>query len=566
MLFLFGTSATAIIFPKLLGSLVDSAEISEEKINELGVILLVVFAAQAIFSYFRVVLFVEVTENMLWSLRKSAYSQLIRMPMVYFSKNRVGEINSRISADLAQIGDTFTTNLAEFTRQLLIITGGIVFLFITSPKLAMSMIAVIPVVAVLAVVFGRYIRKVSREVQDKVAESNTIVEETMQGISNVKAFTNEWFELSRYTSSLSAIREMAIKGGKARGLFFSFIIFCLFGSIILLIWVAVRMERAGELTHGEIIQFMLYTVFVGASIGGIAEQYAQIQRAIGATDRLMDLLGEPIEELPLESQIHQKGEIHKGEIKFEKVGFHYPTRKEVEVLKQISFSVKSGETVAIVGPSGSGKSTLVSLVLRFYEPTTGKVIIDGKSATEYPLDKLRNMMAIVPQDVLLFGGTIRENIAYGNIQALESEIRDAAQKANALEFIESFPEKFNTVVGERGIKLSGGQRQRIAIARAVLRNPSILILDEATSSLDSESERLVQEALDHLMENRTSLVIAHRLATVRKADKIIVINHGTVVETGTHEELVKIEHGLYKTLSDLQFQEGNPALRNYDVR
>jgi ABC-type multidrug transport system fused ATPase/permease subunit len=472
------------------------------------------------------------------------------MPLSFFASRRVGELNSRISSDLSQIGDTFTLNLAEFLRQLIIIIGGIVALFLTSMKLALVMLAVIPVVAVLAVIFGRYIRRLSKQVQDAIAESNTIVEETLQGITNVKAFANEFFEIVRYGRVTSGIRDLAVKGGKARGAFFSFIIFCLFGAIILLIWVAVRLENSGEISHGTMIKFMLYTIFVGASIGGIAEQYSQIQKAVGATERLMEIL-DATPEAVYEKDKGAMNRFH-GEVDFKDVKFSYPSRVEVEVLKGLNFKVASGQSVALVGQSGAGKSTIVSLILRFYDPVSGQILIDGKPSASYPLTAMRDQMAIVPQDVLLFGGTIYENISYAKPGASRDLVREAAQKANALEFIDSFPEGFDTVVGERGIKLSGGQRQRIAIARAVLKDPAILILDEATSSLDSESERLVQAALDELMKGRTTFIIAHRLSTIRNADLILVLEEGVVKEQGTHAELIS-GNGLYATLSKLQF-------------
>lgn len=549
MVFLGLTGVTALAFPWLMGALIKSGNISSEEINEKGLWLLLLFAIQAICSYFRVVLFVSVTENTLAAIRQATFSQLIKMPMTFFSQRRVGEINSRVSSDLGQIQDTLTTNIAEFLRQFIIIIGGIIALFLTSIKLALMMIAIIPVVAILAVIFGRYIRKLSRQVQDNVAQSNTIVEETMQGIANVKAFANEYFEINRYTKSTVDIRELAIKGGKARGAFFSFIIFCVFGAIILLIWYAVSMK----LEQGVMIQFILYTVFVGTSIGGIGEQYSQIQKAIGATDRVMDILEEQPEDITV-LQHHLPATKINGDLSFENIAFTYPSRKDTQVLKHVSFMAKKGQTIALVGPSGSGKSTIASLILRFYEPESGMILIDGKNAKDYSLTDLRNQMALVPQDVMLFGGTIKENIAYGKIDASFGEIQQAAVKANAAEFIEGFPEKYDTIVGERGVKLSGGQRQRIAIARAVLKNPAILILDEATSSLDSESERLVQEALDKLMVDRTSFVIAHRLSTIRKADKIIVIDKGEVKEAGTHQELMEKENGLYRSLSILQFE------------
>ncbi len=407
--------------------------------------------------------------------------------------------------------------------------------------------------AIIAVLFGGYIRKLSKSVQDRVADSNVIVEETMQGIANVKAFANEAFEILRYSRNIQDIKNMAIKGGRAKGAFFSFIIFCMFGAIILLIWYAVKLQHQGELTQGQMIQFILYTLFVGASIGGIPEQYTQLQKAIGSTDRVMEILDENTETISaIDPAISLANKI-KGELSFENVAFSYPSRKEIQVLKNISFKAAKGETIALVGPSGSGKSTMAALILRFYEPENGKVLIDGKDAGTYNLTALRNQMAIVPQDVLLFGGTIRENIAYGKTNAGLEEIMEAAKKANAHLFIDSFPEKYDTLVGDRGVKLSGGQRQRVAIARALLKNPSILILDEATSSLDSESERLVQEALETLMIGRTSIVIAHRLSTIRNADKIIVIDKGEVREMGNHAELIQNPDGLYQSLSKLQF-------------
>jgi ABC transporter fused permease/ATP-binding protein len=554
LLFLFLTSATALIFPLLMGKLVDAA--NEELINnidKIGLALLALFTAQAVFSYFRVALFVEVTENTLASLRNTTYQKLISLPMTFFVNRRVGELNSRLASDISLLQDTLTTTIAEFLRQFILIIGGIAFLSLTSVKLTLIMLSVVPLLAIIAVVFGRYIRKVSRAVQDKIADSNTIVEETLQGISNVKAFTNELFEIARYRKSTADIVQQALKGGKARGAFASFVILAIFGAIVFVIWYGVRMVNSGDLTIGSMFQFVLYSVFVGASIGGIAELYASIQKAIGATERIFEIIDENAEtiELTQTAIVQQK---LKGNVVFESVEFAYPSRSEITVLKNISFVAESGEQIAVVGPSGAGKSTLVSLLFRFYDPQKGAIIIDGKNIKEYPLTYLRSQMAVVPQDVILFGGTIRENIAYGKPNATLEEIIEAARKANAHEFIETFPEKYDTPVGERGIKLSGGQRQRIAIARAVLKDPAILILDEATSSLDSESERLVQEALEKLMKGRTSIVIAHRLSTIKAADKIAVIDKGEVAEMGSHEQLMKKEKGIYRHLSSLQLE------------
>ena len=561
MFFLVGTGSTGLIFPKLMGNLmglIGKTDSTNEHLleiaNKVGIQLLVLFAFQAVFSFFRVVLFVNVTENMLASLRQATYNRLIRMPMSFFSSRQVSELNSRVSADISQIQDTFTTSIAEFIRQSMIIFGGIAIICFTSWQLALMMLAIIPVLALLAVFFGRKIRKISRSVQDSVANSNIIVGETLQGIANVKAFTNEKYENERYGNTTLDIVKQAIKGGLARGSFFAFIIFCLGGGIVYLIYYVVKMKIDHEIQPEAMMSFLFYTVMVAASIGGLPEQYAQIQRAVGATERVFDLLDEPIEDIDLEKSSVVPSNRFDGEVSFENISFSYPSRRDFQVLKNISFKADKGETIAIVGPSGAGKSTITNLILRFYNPDSGKIWIDGKDAQDYSLTELRSQMAIVPQDVLLFGGSIKENIGYGKSNATLEEIKDAARKANALDFIESFPDKFETKVGERGIQLSGGQRQRIAIARAVLKNPSILLLDEATSSLDSESERLVQEALDKLMEGRTSLVIAHRLSTIRKADKIIVIDKGEVKESGTHEELITITDGLYRSLSKLQFE------------
>lgn len=552
LFFLLLTGGTALVFPLMLGSLIKTVEVKDfTKINEIGIYLIIVLSLQSVFSYYRVYLFVNYTENTLAKLRQEVYFHMIKLPMSFFAQKRVGDLNSRMSADINQIQDTLTTTIAEFLRQFILIVGGIAWLLVISPKLTLLMLAIVPVVAVAAVIFGRFIRQTSKEVQEKIAESNTIIEETLQGITNVKAFANEFFENLRYKRSTEAIVEKAIQGGRYRGIFASFIIFCLFGAIVAVIWYGVNLASRGQLLIGDLISFILYSAFVGASFGGIAEMYAQIQKAVGATERVFEILDETTEPIDIVDHTENIKRIE-GNVIFENVAFTYPSRKEIQVLKNVAFSANKGETIAIIGPSGSGKSTMAALLLRFYDPESGRILIDGKDSKSFPLTELRNNMAIVPQDVLLFGGTIKENIAYGKPHATIAEIVEAARKANALDFVESFPEKFETIVGERGIKLSGGQRQRIAIARAVLKDPSILILDEATSSLDSESERVVQEALDKLMVGRTSFVIAHRLSTIRKADKIIVIDKGNVRESGTHEELIHLENGLYRSLSRLQ--------------
>lgn len=550
LLFLILSSFASLVFPMFIGEMVDASKSSMDRINEIALYLFGLFTLQAVFSYFRIVLFVQVTEKFLAKLRQATYERLIRLPMTFFGQRRVGELNSRIASDISLLQETFTTTSAEFLRQIIIVLGGTILLGFTSIKLAAFMLSIFPVIIVVAVVIGRKLRAYSKTVQEHIADSNTIVEETLQGISNVKAFANEIFESLRYQKKTEEIVIYAIKGGKLRATFASFIILGIFGAIAAVIWYGARLIHQGDMSMGDLTSFLMLTIFIGASIGSIADLYAQIQKAIGATEKLMEILDETPEE-------HSEGELKhhiQGGIEFKNLCFHYPNRVDVEVLKDINLNIRKGQQVALVGASGAGKSTITQLLMRFYQNHTGELQIDGKDITQLPLTDLRKQIAIVPQDILLFGGSIKENIAYGKPEASEEEIQKAAEQANAHEFITEFPEAYNTLVGDRGIQLSGGQRQRIAIARALLKNPKILILDEATSALDSESEQLVQEALDKLMVGRTSLVIAHRLATVRKADHIFVLEKGQIVESGTHEELSNLEQGTYKKLSELQFQ------------
>ncbi|MBK9357064.1 MAG: ATP-binding cassette domain-containing protein [Bacteroidales bacterium] len=554
LLFLLGSSTASLAFPKLLGELVDygnKGNIGQE-INRIVLILILVLIFQSVFSYFRIFLFVRVAEKTLADLRQHTFNHLIRLPMKFFQHRRVGELNSRISSDITLLQDALTSTLAEFIRQFITIIGGVSLMLVTSMKLTLFMLLILPVIMVLVGVFGRYIRKLSKQAQSQVADSNTIVEETLQGIQSVKAFTNEFFEMARYQVKTKDIARTGIKNGRLRGAFSSFVIMGIFGAMVAVIWKGSTLLAAGELATGELFSFVIYTVFIGGTIGGMADVFARVQKFIGATEDLLEIFNEepePVEEL-LPGTPHQ---ILLGGIRFDHLSFSYPTRTDMQVLNDIDVEIRPDTLVALVGPSGAGKSTMVALLLRLYEPTTGRILFDETDNQSIPVSVLRSQMAIVPQDIFLFGGTIRENIAYGKTGATDEMIEDAARKANAWEFISKFPEGLDTLVGERGTQLSGGQRQRVAIARAVLKDPKILILDEATSSLDSESERLVQDALEKLMKGRTSIVIAHRLSTIRQADQILVINHGRIVEQGTHLELLKSEGGLYRSLSELQF-------------
>ena len=562
MICLLLSSLVGLSFPQFLGALIDAAQGKHKfpflpaTLNGIGLLALAVLFAQGFISFFRIVWFVQVAEKSLADIRRDTYFKLITLPMNFFSNRRVGELNSRISADLSQIQDAITTTLAEMIRQLILLAGGITFLVIVSPKLTLTLLLMMPVLVVAGVTFGRFIRNLSRQAQDKLADSNTIVEETLQGIANVKAFVNEAFEAARYDKNLREVVKLAVKGAKYRGLFASFIVFCLFGAIVSVIWYGSVMVSHHEMTIGNLVQFVIYGVFVSASMGSFPELYGNMQKAVGASERVLEILDEQGEDISITDKENKIEKKITGNLSFNNVVFAYPSRPELTVLKDISFEALAGQKIAIVGPSGSGKSTMAALILQFYHPQRGFISFDGKPVGAYSLTDIRNQVAIVPQDVMLFGGSILENIAYGKLSASKEEIIKAAERANAHQFIMSFPEGYDTIVGERGVKLSGGQRQRIAIARALLKNPSILILDEATSSLDSESERLVQEALEELMKGRTSIIIAHRLSTIREADRIIVLEKGNIIESGSHQELINLDQGLYKYLSGLQFEVG----------
>lgn len=556
-LFLLLSSLTALLFPALMGQLlgsnttdkpmIDLPQFDMSSINTIIIVMFIVFSAQAVFSYFRIILFNHVTERALRDLKRSAFEKLVHFPMDFYNRNKVGELTSRIATDINLLQETLNTTIAEFFRQILTIIIALGFILFVSWELALWMLAVVPVLAIVAIIFGRYIRNLSRSAQDESAKSNAILEEVLSGILNVKVFTNERYETGRYSERIQKIMRLNIKSGLMRGAFVSFIIFGMFGGIAFVIWKAKGMETLGLITQQEFFSFILFTIFLGASFGSIPDLWAKIQKAVGATEHLMDIL-EETEEPESGEVIHNLN----GKVTFNSVRFAYPQRPEINVLDGISFTCEPGQTVALVGTSGAGKSTIASLLLRLYDVNDGTILLDDQPMNQYKIADLRSKMAIVPQDVVLFGGTIRENILYGNVNATEDELIQAAKQANAYDFIMSFPDQFNTLVGDRGIQLSGGQKQRIAIARAVLNNPSILILDEATSALDSESEKLVQDALDQLMVGRTSFVIAHRLSTIKNADTILVLEHGKIVEQGNHDQLIANTNGAYFKLNNIQ--------------
>ena len=525
--------------------------IDMHSLTEVGWLILLVLAVQATLSFGRVLLFAKMTEDMMLAMRNDAFEAIVSMPMKFFDTRRVGDLNSRVSADITAIQDVFTTTLAELLRQIIIIVGGILALLYFSVTLTLLMLATLPVMIIAAILFGRFIRKLSKRTQDQVAESNTIVQETLTGIISVKSFANEAWEVVRYLNSIKDIRSLAMRGAIWRGAFASFIILFIFGAITLVIFKGAELMMEGGLASEHFFTFLLMTGLVAGSIGGIAAQFSALQRGLGAIESLMELMEESREEVVTRDDQAYPALQLRGDVSFEDVHFHYANRADVNVLTGVNLRIEPGKRVALVGPSGAGKSTIASLLQRFHDPTAGVIKVDGQPLNQYDLTGFRKRIAFVPQEVILFGGDIRSNIAYGKTDASDAAIRSAAEQANALAFIESFPDGFATVVGERGVQLSGGQRQRIAIARAILRDPDILILDEATSALDASSEKEVQLALDALMKGRSSLIIAHRLSTIKNADQIAVLSEGTILEIGTHDTLIA-SGGAYKKLVENQ--------------
>jgi ATP-binding cassette subfamily B protein len=555
------SSLVTMTFPYLLGKLIDTASdkhikdlplIAKFGTNQLALLCVGILIVQATVSYFRVSTFATVTERAMARVRTTLFDKLVTLSIPFFEEKRVGELTSRSTNDVDQLQDMLSDTLPDFVRQLVTIVFGIMFIFLISPRLTLLMLATVPVLMIIAVIYGKFIRKLSKERQDALAASNVVVEETMHNIHTVKAFTNEAYEAKRYRLNLDKVISTGIRGAVNRGAFATFLIFGLFGAFVLVLWYGTVLMKEGSLSAGTLTSFMFYTGFIGGSVAMFATLFGNLQKTIGASERIFEILNEPGEILMPE---HEAPYLKlTGNIEFKEVGFHYPTRPDIQVLKNIDLSVNKGEKVALAGHSGAGKSTIAQLVLRFYNPSSGSIIIDGQPVDSYDLRALRQNMAIVPQEVILFGGSIRENIAYGKPGASDEEVIAAAKQANAWQFIQGFPEGLDTVVGERGIKLSGGQRQRIAIARAILKDPAILILDEATSSLDNESERLVQEALETLMKNRTTFIIAHRLSTIRNVDTIFVLKDGVIHESGKYDKLAALEGGVFQSLLKLQYQ------------
>ena len=543
------SAALGLVFPRIMGTLVDTAldDADTTDLDTIALILIGVFLFQAAFNFLRIYALGVVGEGVVADLRRSVFARIVMLPVPFFDGRKTGEITSRLTSDVAVVQSTVSSVVAQALFQGISMVGGVVLLIILSPLLSLAVLTFLPFIIIGGSFFGRRLSRVSTEFQDEVASANAFADESIASIRVVKWFTAEVPATDRYDTDIRRSYAIAIRRTRLRAIFVPFVTFLGFGTLAVVLWVGGRQVLDGSLSVGELVTFLLYTLVVAGAIGAFTGLYSQLQEALGASKRIFELLDEAPEVAEVEHPVTPE---RVGSVRFEGVDFTYPGR-DIEVLTSIDLDVAPGQVVALVGPSGAGKSTLVQLIPRFYDPTDGRVLIDGVDVREQSLDSLRSTMAAVPQEVQLFSGTIAENLRIGQPHASDAELVEACEAANAHEFISGFPDGYQTVVGERGIKLSGGQRQRVAIARALLADPRILILDEATSSLDSESEGLVQAALERLMEGRTTLVIAHRLSTVRDADRLVVVSDGTIVEQGTHDELVEA-NGLYTRLTEAQ--------------
>ncbi len=548
-------SGLGLVFPRIMGNLVDTVvgqAADTASLNRTALLLIAVFFLQAAFNFLRVYYLSAMGEGIVADLRARTYEHLMTLPVKFFDSRKTGEITSRLTSDVAVVQASVSTSLAAALAQGITLVGGVILLFVISFTLSITVMSFLPFAIVAAAFFGRRLRKVSTEFQDKVAEANAGAEESIAAVRVVKWFSAEPLETDRYRSAVQASYRVALRRARLRALFGPAVTFVAFGTLAFVLWRGGRLVLEGRMSTGDLVSFLLYTLTVAGAIGTFTGLYGEVQEALGASRRIFELLDER-NDLVEPAAPETLGNV-KGRVTFEGVAFSYFDR-EMTVLHDVTLDVAPGQIVALVGPSGGGKSTLVQLIPRFFDVTAGAVCIDGIDVRQVRRAELRRSMAAVPQETQLFSGTINENLRVGKPDATASELHDAAVAANADEFITSFPDGYETIVGERGIKLSGGQRQRIAIARALLKDPRILILDEATSSLDSESEALVQGALERLMRGRTTFVIAHRLSTVRSADRILVLDQGRIVEEGTHEALLAAG-GLYADLHARQFRNG----------
>ena len=551
-------AGVGLAFPQVVRALLDAAFQRHDRslLDRVSLGLLGLFALQGAMNFIQVFLLTSTTERVIAQLREDVFSHLVRLSPGFFTDRRTGELTSRLSADLAVLQSLLSTWISEMSRQILFLVGGIVLLTLTHPRLTTTTLAVVPVVVTVAFVFGRRLRRASTGVQDRVAEAMAGADEAFSQIRTVQSFHREAEETRRYASQLSDVVIAAIARAKIRALFFGVVGFVAFGGVVAVLWEGGQLVLEGALTPGALVSFLLYAITVAAAVGSLASLFGSYQEALGAASRVFELLdvratvAEPEHPKPLKRPV-------RGEVAFEDVSFQYGPAMP-EVVSRIDFHIGSGEVVALVGPSGAGKTTIASLLPRFWDVTAGRISIDGVDVRDLSFADLRGAIGMVPQEPALFSGTIRENIAYARPSEVgamptEAEIVGAATGAHAMEFIERLPLGFDTPVGERGVKLSGGQRQRLAIARVFLKDPAIVVLDEATSSLDTESERAIEAAMEDLLRGRSTLIIAHRLSTVRRADRVIVLDRGQIVEEGTHDQLLD-RAGLYARLYTITAQ------------
>lgn len=537
-----------------MGDLVDSAlgEIEGADTSELdrfALILIGVFLLQAGFNFLRSYWLAIAGEGVVADLRRAVFDRVIRLGVPFFDQRKTGEITSRLTADAAVVQQTVSASVAQALAQAITLIGSVILILLLSFRLTLTVLTFVPVVIIAAFIFGRRLRSISTDFQDRLAVANSLAEEAISSVRVVKWFTAEEETARLYDQDIRKSYEIAVRRARLRAVFVPTVTFVMFSTLALVLWQGGREVIAGNLTAGDLVTFLLYTLTVAGAVGTFTGLYAQLQEALGASQRIFELLDEP-PEVAATTDATEAAPV--GTVRFEDVHFTYAGR-EAEVLSGINLDVRQGEVVALVGPSGAGKTTMVQLIPRFYDVSAGRIVVDGVDVRDQDIAALRARMAAVPQEIELFSGTISENLRVAKSTASDTELVEACVAANAHDFILDFPDGYETVVGERGIKLSGGQRQRVAIARALLADPKILILDEATSSLDAESEALVQSALEVLMRNRTTVVIAHRLSTVRKADRLIVLAEGRIVEEGTHDELVGF-NGLYAELYGRQLE------------
>ncbi len=553
------SAAVGLAFPRIVQYLLDAAFISGNArgLDRIAIGLLVLFAIQGVLNAAQVYLLSATGERVVATLRQDLFAHLVRLSPGFFTERRTGELISRLSADVAMLQSVMSHQVSEFARQSLFLVGGIAMLMLTHPRLTATTLAVVPIVVGAAWVFGRQLRKASTGVQDRVAEATASAEEAFSQIRTVQGFTREGLESDRYRAHLVDVVTAAIRRARIRGAFFGVITFFSFGGIVAVLWQGGRLVLGGALTPGALVSFLLYAITVAAAVGALASLFGSYQDAVGAAKRVFELLGErPTVAEPEHPKRLPRAPARRAsgaDVRIERVTFRYAP-EHPEALHDVSFRIAPGETVALVGPSGAGKTTVAALLPRFWDVNAGRILVEGIDVRDLALEELRGAIGIVPQEPTLFSGTVRENIAYARPDATETEIAAAARAAHAMEFIERLPQGLDTRVGERGVKLSGGQRQRLAIARVFLKDPAIVILDEATSSLDSESERLVGEAMEELLRGRSTLIIAHRLSTVRRADRVVVLDHGRVVEEGRHADLLA-EGGVYAKLYKGQYFE-----------